>query len=110
VLCSGVRRILPALVKGLAHGSPLADASALVTGMTRTTCLVSPARCSSRNRAASLLRLAVNSARPSLVGQAMILREIGGELGLSDVDNLPPSRPAPGQPRIHPDDLPDRSL
>jgi hypothetical protein len=40
----------------------------------------------------------------------MILREIGGELGLSDVDNLPPSRPAPGQPRIHPDDLPDRSL
>ena len=40
----------------------------------------------------------------------MILREIGGELGLSDVDNLPPSRPAPGQPRIRPDDLPDRPL
>jgi hypothetical protein len=40
----------------------------------------------------------------------MILREIGGELGLSDVDNLPPSRPAPGQPRINADDLPDRSL
>jgi len=39
---SGVRRILPALVKGLALGSPLADASALVAGMTHTTGLVSP--------------------------------------------------------------------
>ena len=56
-----------ALVKGLAHGSPLADASALVAGMTRTTCLVALPDAGSRNRAVSLLRLAVNSARPSLV-------------------------------------------
>ena len=39
-LCSGVRRILPALVKGLALGSPLGDASALVAGMTRARGLV----------------------------------------------------------------------
>jgi hypothetical protein len=37
-----VRRMLSALVKALALGSPLTDASALVAGMTRTTGLVSP--------------------------------------------------------------------
>ena len=41
---------------------------------------------------------------------AMIAGEVGGELGPADVDDLPPSRPAPVQPRIHADDLPDRPL
>ena len=41
---------------------------------------------------------------------AMILRERRSELGLSDVDDLPPSRPALVQPRINADDLPDRPL
>jgi hypothetical protein len=68
VFCSGVRRILPALVRGLALGSPLADASALVAGMTRTNrSCVALRDAGSRNRAVSLPRLAVNSARPSLV-------------------------------------------
>jgi hypothetical protein len=40
----------------------------------------------------------------------MILRERRSELGLSDVDDLPPSRPALVQPRINADDLPDWSL
>ena len=41
---------------------------------------------------------------------AMIPHGGGGELGPADVDDLPAGRPAPGQPRIHPDDLPDQSL
>ena len=49
--------------QGLARGSPLADASALIAGMTRTTGPLScrPARFGQSNRAVSLLRLAVNS-------------------------------------------------
>ena len=72
-LCSGVRRILPPLVKGLALGSPLADASALVVGMTRTTGLVPVALCDagSRNRAVSLLGLAVNFAPSLVAGRVM---------------------------------------
>ena len=59
-----------ALVKALAHGSPLADASALVAGMDQgipevLSCALRDA--GRRNRAVSLLRLAVNSARPSRV-------------------------------------------
>ena len=59
-----------ALVKALALDSPLADASALVAGMDQRvprSCLVALRDAGSRNRAVSLLRLAVNSARPSLV-------------------------------------------
>ena len=58
-----------ALVKALAHGSPLADASALVAEWTRrrTACLVALRDAGRRNRAVSLLRPAVNSACPSLV-------------------------------------------
>jgi hypothetical protein len=40
----------------------------------------------------------------------MITGEVGGEFGLSDVDDLPPCRPALVQPRINADDLPDRAL
>src|SRR3954447_6511032 len=59
-----------ALVKALALDSPLADASVLVlewTSAYRTSCLVALRDAGRRNRAVSLLRLAVNSARPSLV-------------------------------------------
>jgi hypothetical protein len=38
----------------------------------------------------------------------VITGEVGGELGLPDVDDQPPSRPALVQPRLHADDLPDR--
>ena len=65
--CSGVRRIVQALVKGLALGNPLAEASTLVAGMTRTTGLVSPCAMRAVGIEPCLLRLAVNSARPSLV-------------------------------------------
>jgi hypothetical protein len=41
---------------------------------------------------------------------AMITGEVGGEFGLSDVDDLSPCRPALVQPRINADDLPDRAL
>jgi transposase-like protein len=41
---------------------------------------------------------------------AMVTGEVGGEFGLSDVDDLRPSRPALVQPRINADDLPDRPL
>jgi hypothetical protein len=59
-----------ALVQALVLGSPLADASALVTGMDQCyhrSCLVALGDAGRRNRVVSLLRLAVNSARPSLV-------------------------------------------
>jgi len=58
-----------ALVKALAHGSPLADASALVAGMDQAAYRMScrPARSGPSERAMSLLRPAVNSARSSLV-------------------------------------------
>ena len=59
-----------ALVKALALDSPLADASVLVlewTSAYHTSCLVALRDAGRRNRAVSLLRLAVNSARPSLV-------------------------------------------
>ena len=55
-----------ALVKALALDSPLADGSALVAGMTRTTGLVSPCAMRAVGIEPCLLRLAVNSARPSL--------------------------------------------
>ena len=57
-----------ALVKALVLGSPLADASALVTGMGQCyhrSCLVALRDAGRRNRAVSLLRLAVNSAPQS---------------------------------------------
>ena len=59
-----------ALVKALALDSPLADASVLVlewTSAYHTSCLVALRDAGRRNRVVSLLRLAVNSARPSLV-------------------------------------------
>ena len=59
-----------ALVKALVLDCPLADASALVAGMDQgipevLSCALRDA--GRRNRAVSLLRLAVNSARPSRV-------------------------------------------
>jgi hypothetical protein len=58
-----------ALVKALALGSPHADGTALVAGMDQAAYRMScrPARCGPSDRAVSLLRPAVNSARPSLV-------------------------------------------
>ena len=57
-----------ALVKALAHGSSLADASALVAGMDQAAYRMScrPARCGP-SESSRVFRPAVNSARPSLV-------------------------------------------
>ena len=62
--------------------------------------------CASRVSSVACCASCSISTRPG--GRAVITGEVGGELGLPDVDDQPPSRPALVQPRINADDLPDR--